>query len=141
MADRKRNPTGVPEQASGLERGSLILVVDDDEVLLRLTRQLLLRLGFEVLTAPGGAEGLELLRQHGERIGCVLLDVVMPGMDGREAFVALRALQPRLPIVITTGFAGVPVDDLLEEPPAALLQKPYRLDDLRAVLHGLRAEA
>ncbi len=69
-----------------------VLVVDDEPQLVAVYGRLLKKLGYDVLTAPGGREAIELVRQHGSRIRLVILDMIMPGMTGREAFDQIHEL-------------------------------------------------
>ncbi len=71
-----------------------ILVVDDDEGILLIARSILERIGFAVLTATDGSEGVEVYKAHAAEIACVLLDLTMPKMDGQEAFRLHAAGQP-----------------------------------------------
>jgi PAS domain S-box-containing protein len=84
--------------------GRCILVVDDDEAVLDVTREFLERADYSVLTASGGAEAVETLRSHRDEIDGVVLDLVMPGMTGEEAYVEMRRLKPDLPVVLTSGY-------------------------------------
>ncbi len=113
-------------------RGSgTILIVDDEPLILSLTRCALERAGYQVLAASSGAEALEVLSQTAAEINLVILDVTMPGMSGEETFKRLKAIQPNVPVILSTGhseaettgrFAGVGL--------AGFLQKPYTATQL-----------
>lgn len=115
-------------------RGS-ILVVDDEESVRTLARAMLERLGFTVLTAGDGREGLEVFRTRADEIQGVLLDVTMPYMDGEETFRELRRLKSDVRVILSSGyneqsathrFAGKGL--------AGFIQKPYRIQELVDVL-------
>ena len=78
-----------------------ILVVDDDAALVRVIAQVLTRKGYEVLEAKNGQEGLRLLFSH--KPDLVLLDVVMPTMDGWQACTRIRDISSTIPIIMLTG--------------------------------------
>jgi two-component system, cell cycle sensor histidine kinase and response regulator CckA len=113
----------------------LVLLVEDEPLLRDLARQMLERLGYEVSTAADGAEAVEVFRREYKEISCVLLDLTMPRMDGWETLSALRALQPDIPVVLTSGYDEVRLmEDLHRERPQAFLHKPYRMKDLKEAL-------
>jgi two-component system, cell cycle sensor histidine kinase and response regulator CckA len=82
-----------------------ILVVDDEEGVRALLRRQLASAGHTVLEAGSGPEALGLVRQHGERLGLVLADVVMPAMNGTELAAHLAIEFPRLPVVLMSAYA------------------------------------
>ncbi|AKF10455.1 hybrid sensor histidine kinase/response regulator [Sandaracinus amylolyticus] len=113
---------------SHVVRGSgTILVVDDEPLVLSMTAHTLESLGYDVIAAGSGREAVDAFRDAHDRIGAVVLDMVMPGMDGRETALALRAIDPVVRVVMTTGL--VPTSDDVE--PARdldvreVLSKPY----------------
>ena len=110
----------------------LILLADDEESVRTATRRMLENLGYDVLVATDGFEAVEQVRQVGARLSAVLLDLTMPRMDGAEAFLAMRELQPNLRVLLMSGFA--------EQQALArfaglgltgFLQKPFKPDRLR----------
>jgi len=117
-----------------------ILLVDDEELVRVLGSTLLERLGYEVLTAEDGAAGLEVYRQQGDRIDAVILDLVMPRLDGGEALRRLRELDEAVPVLISSGYAA---GDASHEEVRALadgfLQKPYVAADFSAALAAVLA--
>ncbi|MGC4122595.1 MAG: response regulator [Myxococcales bacterium] len=128
-----------PPAAKAPARGSeLILVVDDEPLVLNVTRPLLERAGYSVLTAASGAEALSILEKERSRIGLVLLDMVMPGMSGAEAFRRLRGLRPDLRVLLVSGYAdSEEARALLREPHVGFLAKPYRLEELSAKIRDV----
>ncbi len=119
---RTEAPAAVVRSESGpasLPRGEeTILVVEDKDDVRWLVREMLSRLGYEVLTARGGAEALELSRRFPGPIHLLLTDVVMPGMTGRELAERLRATRPDTPALFTSGHASEVegAEDLLQKP-------------------------
>jgi PAS domain S-box-containing protein len=116
------------------------LVVDDEEVIRETSASILESLGFQVLTASDGVEAVDCFTRHRERIRFVLLDLTMPRLGGRETFLAMHALAPAVPVVISSGYnPGQQLDDLAAQGLAGFLPKPYRLADLaRTVAEALQ---
>lgn len=112
-----------------------VLVVDDDDNVRPVTRMMLERLGFEVLLASNGREGVEVYRARQGEVVCVLLDLTMPEMDGEETFAALRELDPQVRVILSSGYNQLEVvQRFADRGLAGFVQKPYRLADLQAVL-------
>jgi CheY-like chemotaxis protein len=124
---------GAEAAVSGPLRGR-VLLVDDEDLILEAIGSALQTLGLQVLTARDGLEALERFRAH-PRPDLVLMDLTMPRMDGREAFLAMHSLDPSVPIVLSSGFTE---HDSVQSPsgpnPAAFIQKPYQIKELRLLL-------
>jgi two-component system cell cycle sensor histidine kinase/response regulator CckA len=107
-----------------------ILVVDDEESIRRVAQEILLYLGFEVETARSGEDALERIAQ-GTRPDLILLDVVLPGMGGVEAFARIRRVAPQIPVIITSGYANrSSIEWLIEEGASGFVAKPYGIETL-----------
>jgi signal transduction histidine kinase/ActR/RegA family two-component response regulator len=140
-------PAAVPAQAAyppGEERrGVTILAVDDESTVLALAKDVLEMHGYGVLTARNGEEALRVYRTHREEIALVLLDLTMPVMGGRECFQELRRIDPKVRVVISSGFSSESsASELLGDGALDYLQKPYDIDTLaRAVNAALNRQA
>lgn len=84
----------------------LVSCVDDEAVGLRVRKAVLEKAGYRVLTAPNGAEGLDLFAR--EPIEAVILDYSMPGMHGGEVATRMRQTKPAIPILLLSAYIGVP---------------------------------
>ncbi|HAS53573.1 MAG TPA: hybrid sensor histidine kinase/response regulator, partial [Nitrospiraceae bacterium] len=128
-------------QAPAATAGSgTVLVVDDEPLIRSLARDILKRYGYEVIIAEGGAQAVEMYRQFGEQISVVLLDMVMPEMDGREVFRSIRELDPAAKIIVSSGYShDRDADYLLEQGAAGFVQKPYRMVELANALSEVLA--
>jgi CheY-like chemotaxis protein len=119
-------------------RGCKVLLVDDEKMVLEVGKAILQRLGHEVITAESGEEALHQFGQHMNSIGCVVLDLTMPGMDGKTAFKQFRTLNAELPIIIASGLS---VDEVIGQfgdmPPTSVIQKPYQIADLSTKIEGI----
>jgi len=117
-----------------------LLVVDDDDAALSSTTEMLRYLGYTVRTARSGAEAIEIYRGEANAFDLVLVDLIMPGMDGRQCIRALRQINPGVRTLLATGYAmdGM-ADELAREGILGLIQKPVGLARLsRAVHQALR---
>ncbi|QXE88968.1 response regulator [Geomonas subterranea] len=128
-----------PEQAW---RGSgTVLLIDDEDTIRALASEMLGELGFEVVTAADGREGMEIFRSRND-IVLVLLDLTMPHMDGEQCFRELRRLDPRVKVVMSSGFSEHEVSGkFLGRGISGFVQKPYKLSALRDVLSSLNWES
>lgn len=82
-----------------------VLFVDDEEIIRRIGKKILVEDGYEILTACDGVDALEVYEQNRNRIKCVILDLVMPRLDGMQTFNKLREYAPDLSIILTTGYS------------------------------------
>jgi CheY-like chemotaxis protein len=118
--------------------GHKVLLVDDEKMVLEVGKAILKRLGNEVITAESGEEALVRFDRHRESIGCVVLDLTMPGMDGQATFKRLRELSPELPIIIASGLAVDQVTGQFGDmQPSSVIQKPYQIADLSSKIRGI----
>ena len=113
-----------------LGRKATVLVVDDEELVRYVTQELLSCLGYDSVVASNGEEAVEKIGA-GLRPDLVLLDIVMPGMGGVEAFRRIRALAPSIPVLLSSGFTDPEaMATLLEEGLNGVIAKPYRMENL-----------
>jgi PAS domain S-box-containing protein len=131
-----------PEQSDAMEvRGGseTILLVDDEPVILRLGSSVLERYGYTVLTALGGAEALQIQQDHLKRIDLIVLDMIMPEMNGAELARHLREADPQCRLLLSSGYTMErDAEELIQtEGLIGFLPKPYRMSQL--VQHVRRA--
>ena len=110
----------------------MILVVDDDTSVRTTIARALTALGYAVREAPDGRRALEIVRE--DALSLVILDYVMPGMDGAEVAREIGALEPDLPIVFSTGHAALRALRSAAGYDIPVLEKPFTLDELDALL-------
>lgn len=120
---------GADEDQSGPSRESkkrLILVIDDEETVLDVSRAYLEQAGFAVVTAEDGRRGLEVFREQGAMVDCVILDFTMPGMGGREALIEIRKIRSDVPVILSSGYdEDEVVGHIGDEAVSGFIQKPY----------------
>ncbi len=128
-----------PELPRG--NGELILLVDDEPGIRDSAAALLKKHGYGVLTAADGAEGLALHAQHGSEIKLVLVDIVMPFMDGVSLVRGLRRIAPQARVIAASGLMDDPdqsgkILELRNLQVRRFLTKPFTADDLLGALHA-----
>jgi CheY-like chemotaxis protein len=103
-----------------------VLVVDDEEPLLTLSKRIFSDAGFEVVTAQSGFECLDFFRRRPHAFNLILLDLAMPVMNGEETFTRLRDISTDVPIVVMTGFIDKEqLQRMLSAGLAGYLRKPH----------------
>jgi len=113
-----------PRSAVGEET---ILVIDDEPVVLEVTREILERLGYRILCAHDGQEAVEIAQSYEEDIHVAVLDMGMPVMGGAQAYPLLMKARPNLKVLISSGYELDPAAQaLLDAGASAFIQKPFR---------------
>ena len=116
-----------------------ILVAEDDELVRELAREILEAEGYTVMTARDGLEAVSIFKKNDTNIDLVVLDVMMPKMDGRRVYKRIRKIRPGLPVLFASGYSqnAIHTNFVLNEG-VALISKPFsRGDFLRAVRNVL----
>jgi PAS domain S-box-containing protein len=114
--------------------GQVILAVEDDERVRKLTVTRLSQLGYTVLAAASGADALEMLKSNA--VDLLFTDVVMPGgMSGYELRQQVRSLYPQMPVLLTSGYAEeLAGNQVKPDADLKILRKPYRMADLASAI-------
>ncbi len=131
----------VPAEA-GMVRGTeTILLVDDEQMILDVGRAMLEKLGYRVVVAGGGEQALEVVARNRDEIDLVILDMIMPGIEGGRAFELIREIRPTMPVILSSGYSlNGHANDIMERGCNGFIQKPFTLAELsnkiRAILDG-----
>jgi two-component system, cell cycle sensor histidine kinase and response regulator CckA len=125
----------------GKSRGT-VLLVEDEAPVRNVGRKLLERLGFQVLIAEDGREALRVYQERSQDIQLVLLDLTMPNLSGEATFRELHRLNPRLPVVIASGFSEADIRSRFSgQAVAGVVPKPYTKEQLVQRLHAVLGPA
>ncbi len=117
-----------PEEAEQAGGSGTILVIDDESYIREICKDMLSSLGYEVLVAESGSEGVGIFSQEQDRISLIVLDMIMPKMGGEEVFQAVKEIRPGVKVLLcsgysSNGFAGI--DRLLKDGAGGFIQKPF----------------
>ncbi len=108
-----------------------VLLIDDEELILDVGGSMITELGYKVTQAKGGEEGVRIYQEAQGAFNLVILDLIMPGMDGVETFHAIRQINPSQSILISSGYAmDIKAEELMKSGAAGFLQKPFGLSEL-----------
>jgi two-component system CheB/CheR fusion protein len=123
------------EKSSAIPGGSVALVIDDEDFVRKVAQDVLSRQGMRVLTAENGKSGVEIFREHAPIISLIVLDLQMPVMGGEEALALLREIDPKVPVILSSGFDEIEATRRFAgRKPAGFLQKPYTAQRLVSVV-------
>ncbi len=128
-------PEALPELDIPIGGTETILLVEDEAHVRELAADYLQELGYTILTASNGKNALDVFRQNRLRISLVLLDLIMPEMDGRNCLRELLKIDPKLRVVMVSGCASASaLDDTIELGARGFVHKPYDLGSLLSTI-------
>ncbi|MBN1548251.1 MAG: PAS domain S-box protein [Syntrophaceae bacterium] len=112
-----------------------ILVVDDEDLNVNVTKLILNKLGYSVITAGGGKEALAIIGNPETKIDLVILDMVMPEMSGGETYELLRLVRPSLKCILASGYSiNGQATNIMKKGVNAFIQKPFTMSELAATV-------
>jgi CheY-like chemotaxis protein len=120
-------------EKTGRKKGTdTVLVADDEPDILELLKEMIVRMGFNVMTAANGHSALDMFKQRKEAICMAILDIQMPDMDGKQIFLEMKQLKPDLKVLISSGYdQKTALSELGSNEPDGFIQKPYGFTALR----------
>ncbi len=108
-----------------------ILFVDDEKMVLDVGQRMLEKLGYNVLTAQGGEEALDVYKKQNQEIDLVLMDMIMPGMGGGEAFDKMKEIDEDVSVLLSSGYSiNGHAQEIIDQGCRGFIQKPFSLNDL-----------
>ena len=107
---------------------NLILFVDDEDIIREVGEKMLNRGGHEVILAKNGKEAVEIFKQNQKKISLVIIDIIMPVIDGIEASKILRDIDPNINIIFTSGYGPEDRPDLLQLNGEYFIKKPFQTE-------------
>jgi hypothetical protein len=124
-------PARAPASASGGGTGETVLVVEDEPAMREVTRRILSRGGYQVITAANGREAIQVATNHDGGIDVLVTDIVMPQMLGQEAAERIRALQPGVKVLFMSGYTRGLLDSKgIAAGDVNLIEKPFTEESL-----------
>jgi PAS domain S-box-containing protein len=108
-----------------------ILLVDDEKMIIDVGKSLLEKLGYKVVDVNSGENALDIVRHNGSKIDLIILDMIMPGMDGGKTFDRIHDLYPEIPVILSSGYtlAGK-AGEMIEKGFNGFIQKPFTLSEI-----------
>ena len=137
--DPVRGQTPLEGSAKAPTCAELILLVDDEQPMLEFGRDILADHGYRVITATNGAEAIERYREQSNDVALVILDLIMPRMDGGQTYIELKKINASVKAMFCTGYTSDEViSSLLQEEHLRAVRKPFQIEEfvgtVRAVL-------
>jgi nitrogen-specific signal transduction histidine kinase/CheY-like chemotaxis protein len=144
VAAKQKAKRAIPT-SSTLQGDETILTIDDEPIIRSMMADVLPRFGYTALTAEGGKEGLNMLREKAGEIDLVMLDLNMPGLSGEETFEEIRKISTAIPVVIFSGYIAPDVQEGLEARGVkGFIHKPFKnmelLFEIRDILNASKTK-
>ncbi len=134
------NTPGKHEKPSLAGKNEQLLIVDDEERILKVSREICKSLGYRVITVNSGKEAINVYREKKDKVDLVILDMIMPEMNGLETFLELKKLNPDIKALLSTGYS---IDEkaleMLKQGCKGYILKPYNVIDFSRKLREVIA--
>ncbi len=118
-----------------------ILLIDDEEMIIKVGEELLHELGYNVIAATSGEEAIKLYKKNADKIDLVVMDMIMPGMGGGETFDNLKAINPDIKVLLSSGYSiNGQASKILERGCDGFIQKPFNLNQLSEKIQQIIAK-
>jgi len=120
------------EPVATVSKGSgTVLLIDDEEMIIKVGEELLQELGYNVLVARSGQRAIELYKKNTDKIDLVIMDLIMPGMGGGETFDRLKEINPDVKVLLSSGYSiNGQASEILERGCDGFIQKPFNINQL-----------
>ena len=121
-----------------LKGKEMVLLVDDEGMILEVGKEMLAKMGYEVLTAGSGKKALEIYRKKKDQIGIVILDMIMPEMGGGETYDKMKKINPGIKALLSSGYSiNGQATEILKRGCNAFIQKPFSVTNLSLKLREI----
>ena len=113
-------------------------MVDDEEMIIDVGQAMLEHLGYRVVVSRSGEEAVETVKEMGNEIDLVLLDMIMPRMDGGKTFDAIREIRPEMPVILSSGYSiDGQAKKIMDRGCNGFIQKPFGISNLSQKLREI----
>ncbi|HHO75520.1 MAG TPA: PAS domain S-box protein [Deltaproteobacteria bacterium] len=121
-----------------VEGSGTVLIVDDEDMILDIGKEIIERMGYTVITAKGGKAALKTYRENHSSIDLVILDMIMPDLTGGETYDALKEIDPGVKVLLSSGYSLESMaKDILKRGCDGFIQKPFDLKALSVKIHEI----
>ena len=127
-----KNALKEKQLAPGILRGTeTILIVDDEDLIIQVGAEMLEKMGYKVLVAKSGKEAVDIVKANTDTVDLVVLDMIMPEMSGGETFDRLRRENPRMKVLLSSGYSrDGQATEILKRGCDGFIQKPFNMEKL-----------
>ena len=108
-----------------------VLLVDDEDMILDVGKQMITRMGYDVLTANSGKAAVEKIREHNSDIDIVILDMIMPEMDGGDTYDTMKKINKDVKVILSSGYSiDGKAEEIMNRGCSGFIQKPFSMKRL-----------
>ena len=108
-----------------------VLLVDDEDMIINVGEQMLRTLGYKILLARSGKKAIEVYKKNRRKIDMVILDMIMPGIGGGEAYDTIKEINPNIKVLLSSGYSiDGQAEEILERGCNGFIQKPFNMKEL-----------
>jgi len=137
-ATEKRVVDAIKPQTKIIKGTGTILFIDDEERILKTNKEMLEALGYTVLLATDGKEGIETYQDNNKNIDLVILDMILPGMDGNEIYDQLKGINPDVKVLLSSGYSqNGQAAEILDKGCNGFIQKPFTLEQISQIIYDI----
>ncbi len=117
-----------PLEGRLIKGSETVLLVDDEEMILEVGQAMLEKLGYRIVVAAGGEQAIDVVKRKGDEIDLVILDLIMPGMNGGKVFDRIKEIRPQMPVMLSSGYAiNGHADEIMKRGCNGFIQKPFNI--------------
>ena len=128
----------IPDRVTLPKGSETILLADDEELIRNMGKRMLEKFGYKVLVANDGEKALEMYREKGNQIDALILDIIMPKLDGIKTFMEIKKINPNVKVLLATGsLLNGKEAKLRKQGVAGLLQKPFLASQMLKILRQI----
>ena len=115
-----------------------VLLIDDEEMILDVGSNMLEGLGYRVMMATGGKQGLEVYEQNKDAIDIVIIDMIMPEIGGKETFDSMLKINPSVKVLLSSGYSlDGQAEEIMQGGCKGFIQKPFTTEELSKKIRGI----
>jgi two-component system cell cycle sensor histidine kinase/response regulator CckA len=128
----------IAKEGAMLKGSETILLIDDEDMIIDVGQAMLKKLGYRVVISKSGSEAIEKIKAFGNKIDLVIVDLIMPGMDGGKTFDCIREIHPQMPVVLSSGYAvNGQATEILQRGCNGFIQKPFNIAELSQKIRNI----
>ncbi|RLB15005.1 MAG: hypothetical protein DRG63_07590 [Deltaproteobacteria bacterium] len=140
-SQKTRSHTKAPTQSIFKGKGT-VLIVDDEAMVLDITARMVSKLGYEAIPVDNGKKAERTFKENKGKIDLVILDMIMPGMNGRQVYERIKKIDPDVRVLFASGYAKKSQpEDIFQQKGNSFIQKPFTLKDLSKKIQEILAPA